>query len=547
MGRIRNALATAAIGAAIAAQAAPAQTPVSQPNPPAGAPPAPPTSGTLNTGTAGSATIEAGSTITAPPPKPHPHPTPHPEPDGGVGATKHPSPDTVPPDTPPNGPALDAPVPLDIPAVPTTACPTAAAPAALIPIYEDASDAYGLGPQGPGILAAINQIETNFGELNHVTSYAGAIGWMQFMPGTWATYGVDADGNGVADPYDPDDAIFAAARYLSAAGMPEDTAGAIFAYNHADWYVAQVMANAACFGGGGAAGAFSLSPQLPVLACAPAPAWRDRVPSSYLDAFEEAAARYSLGRRGVWALAAIARLESNFGRDLSNAEMRRLGPLGIDRREWKAYAVDGDGDGRISHSSVRDSAATVARMIWSRGDLRAGVFSHNQAEWYVQEVLTDAREIGGRCKVHTVAWPILVPDLATAPINWANLTLSNSLEQHDLDSGAIDPRIVGLIGAITQRHTLTITALRSDHSMLTSGGNVSNHYYGRAMDIAVVDGVSCTDVDPSAPCGVLARSLSLLPPPAHPTELIYCFDVDGPGPAFALPDHCDHVHVGFDG
>jgi hypothetical protein len=33
----------------------------------------------------------------------------------------------------------------------------------------------------------------------------------------------------------------------------------------------------------------------------------------------------------------------------------------------------------------------------------------------------------------------------------------------------------------------------------------------------------------------------------HPTELIYCFDVDGPGPAFARSDHCDHVHAGYDG
>jgi hypothetical protein len=38
-----------------------------------------------------------------------------------------------------------------------------------------------------------------------------------------------------------------------------------------------------------------------------------------------------------------------------------------------------------------------------------------------------------------------------------------------------------------------------------------------------------------------------MPAPLHPSELIYCFDLDGPGPAFALPDHCDHVHAGYDG
>ena len=49
------------------------------------------------------------------------------------------------------------------------------------------------------------------------------------------------------------------------------------------------------------------------------------------------------------------------------------------------------------------------------------------------------------------------------------------------------------------------------------------------MDIAAVDGVSCTDTAVDAPCANLARTLAYLPAPAHPTELIYCFDVDGPG------------------
>ena len=96
------------------------------------------------------------------------------------------------------------------------------------------------------MLAGINEIETAFGT-NLSLSSAGAIGWMQFMPSTWDGYGVDANGDGVEDPYNPEDAIFAAASYLSAAGMPADTYGAIFAYNHADWYVAEVLANAGCY------------------------------------------------------------------------------------------------------------------------------------------------------------------------------------------------------------------------------------------------------------------------------------------------------------
>jgi hypothetical protein len=372
---------------------------------------------------------------------------------------------------------------------------------------------------------------------------------MQFMPSTWATWGVDANGDGSADPYDPQDAIFSAARYLRATGMPSDPAGAVFAYNHADWYVAEVLGNAACLGGPADSSGFSLAPALPVLTCKPAPSWKKQVPPSYVDAFERAAGRYDLGRRGVWALAAIARLESNFGKGMSRQQLKTTGPLGLDPTEWARFAVDGNGDGRISHGSIADSSATLARLIWSRGDLRAGIFAHNQAEWYVQAVLSEADAMQGKCQVTTVSWPILLPAATAAPINWSNLTLSNSLEQYDLDTpGRIDPRIIGLIGAITQQHTITLSALRSDHSMLTTSGNVSNHYFGRAMDIAMVDGVPCTDVEPSAPCGTLGRTLAFLPPPSHPTELIYCFDLDGPsGPAFAAADHCDHLHVGFDG
>ena len=93
------------------------------------------------------------------------------------------------------------------------------------------------------ILAAINEIETDFGR-NVAVSSAGAVGWMQFMPATWAMYGVDANHDGTKDPRDPRDAIFAAARYLRAAGARTNLRRAIFAYNHAGWYVDSVVLRA---------------------------------------------------------------------------------------------------------------------------------------------------------------------------------------------------------------------------------------------------------------------------------------------------------------
>jgi murein DD-endopeptidase MepM/ murein hydrolase activator NlpD len=118
-------------------------------------------------------------------------------------------------------------------------------PPFLLPIYQAAATQYGVPWQ---ILAAINEIETDYGR-NLSVSSAGALGWMQFMPSTWDTYGVDANGDGQKDPYNPVDAIFAAARYLKAAGAETDLPKAIFAYNHADWYVESVLLRARVIGG----------------------------------------------------------------------------------------------------------------------------------------------------------------------------------------------------------------------------------------------------------------------------------------------------------
>jgi murein DD-endopeptidase MepM/ murein hydrolase activator NlpD len=123
----------------------------------------------------------------------------------------------------------------------------------LLGLWQRAGAAYGIPWQ---VLAAINKVESNWGR-NMGPSSAGAIGWMQFMPSTWLRWGVDANGDGVADPWNPNDAIFSAARYLAAAGGTADLYRGVFAYNHADWYVKEVLSLADLYGGNSAF-AFSL-------------------------------------------------------------------------------------------------------------------------------------------------------------------------------------------------------------------------------------------------------------------------------------------------
>jgi hypothetical protein len=118
-------------------------------------------------------------------------------------------------------------------------------PPFLLPIFQAAGSAYGVPWQ---VLAAINEVETDYGRDLSVSS-AGAEGWMQFLPSSWETYGVDANGDGFKDPYNPADAIFAAARYLRAAGATTDVRGAVFSYNHSQAYVESVMLRAKLLGG----------------------------------------------------------------------------------------------------------------------------------------------------------------------------------------------------------------------------------------------------------------------------------------------------------
>jgi hypothetical protein len=96
------------------------------------------------------------------------------------------------------------------------------------------------------VLAAIGQIESADGQ-NMGPSSAGALGPMQFLPSTWAEWGIDGFGPpGPPDIMNPFDAVPSAARMLCADGASAGTqAGlrkAIFAYNHADWYVNEVLA-----------------------------------------------------------------------------------------------------------------------------------------------------------------------------------------------------------------------------------------------------------------------------------------------------------------
>lgn len=127
-------------------------------------------------------------------------------------------------------------------------------PANYVPWLEKAAVKYELGPRGFSIVAAIHFVESDFGRSNlpgvhSGTNFAGAEGPGQFLQSSWETYGQDADGDGVKDVYSIPDSIYGTANYMHLSGAPKDWHGAIFAYNHAEWYVEEVLEAAEKFGG----------------------------------------------------------------------------------------------------------------------------------------------------------------------------------------------------------------------------------------------------------------------------------------------------------
>jgi hypothetical protein len=134
-------------------------------------------------------------------------------------------------------------VSLREPQLPVDVATSPAKPSNYIELFRESAARYCPGMSWT-VLAAIGQIESGDGA-NNGPSSAGAVGPMQFLPSTWAVWGITAFGEpGPPNIMDPFDAVPSAARYLCAAGAgtPAGLPGAIFAYNHATWYVAEVLA-----------------------------------------------------------------------------------------------------------------------------------------------------------------------------------------------------------------------------------------------------------------------------------------------------------------
>ncbi|HEY5977631.1 MAG TPA: lytic murein transglycosylase [Solirubrobacterales bacterium] len=506
-------------------------------------------------------------------------------------------------------------------------------PPFLLPIYQACGTEYGIPWQ---VLASINKIETAFGT-NLNVSTAGAMGWMQFIPSSWEMYGVDANGDGRRDPYNPVDAICAAANYLKAAGGTEDLYDAIFAYNHADWYVQEVLLYARAYGKLPTDLVASLTgltegAHFPIAADASysddisTRAALKRATPDERDDYGNAAEviTSSPTRRGINIFAAegspvvavndgVIRkyghskrlgnyvvLEDAYGNRYTYAELgeivrknrRVVMPTGQEKR----VAVDSEnirprlfanpGRGATGAQERARENVDTAASVGSHGALKPGskviagtvLARVGAGEDSVDPHINFSIRPAGRGAPRIDPKPILDgwKLLEATAIYRANgdkalavrlsgagvLLLSKEALQRrvladdrielpecdriEVRAGQIDRRLLAALAYLSEQgFRLTITSmLCGRYGSITTSGNVSNHSFGNAADIAQINGIPVLGHQgPGSITEELLRSVLRLQGTLTPDELISLQELGGP--SFAMSDHADHVHIGY--
>jgi hypothetical protein len=285
---------------------------------------------------------------------------------------------------------------------------------------------------------------------------------------------------------------------------------------------------------------------------------RAEIPPTYLRLYVQAGERYGID---PWILAAIGSIETDHGRSTATGVHSGVNSFGCcagpmqfsivgSPSTWDTYGVDGDHDGHVSPYDPADAIPAAARYLRAAGapdDYHRAIFAYNHADWYVVHVLAKAGQYRGAPTAATGDQPALDSGALHDVLTGSRVTLT-PIQRTDLRTGQIDPRVIATLAWIGRRHTIIVTAMKSDHSTLTVDGNMSNHSAGRAADIGAVDGEICQGTHTGRYAN-LVRELAAVTGELRSTELIYCWDPDGPSDprGFARADHCDHIHVGYDG
>lgn len=267
----------------------------------------------------------------------------------------------------------------------------------------------------------------------------------------------------------------------------------------------------------------------------------DEIPHELIGIYEAAAATCE----GLdWTvLAAIHKVETGFGTGKATSSAGAQGPMQFMPATFDSYGVDGDGNGRADINDVEDAVFSAANLLCANGAgdparLATAIWNYNHSQTYVSQVLTLAANYGVITVPNDVAYAA-ASDLLRNP----RVVLTPNARA-DLEAGTVDPRLVSLLGWVAERHTISITVFKSGHSKYTRSGSISNHYFGRAADIFIVDGEPVSSWNQAAREVVL--ELAGVQGSLRPSELGHPFGAIGFPGGFTDADHRDHIHLAFD-
>ena len=144
--------------------------------------------------------------------------------------------------------------------------------------------------------------------------------------------------------------------------------------------------------------------------------------------------------------------------------------------------------------------------------------------------------------------------LAAEVLDDSRITLAPGA-RYDIEAGRVDPRVLAVIRYLAEAHgQVTVSTLLTGHSKFVRQTKaerkrraplrVSAHYYGRAVDISAIGGIPVWGNQ--QPGGIVEQAIDeilALPAALQPAQVISLLDLSGP--SFRLPDHADHLHLGF--
>jgi len=374
------------------------------------------------------------------------------------------------------------------------------------------------------------------------------------------------------DPYNPVDAIFAAARYLQAAGYAGDARRAIFAYNHADWYVDSVLLRARLI----AAVPTDLIGSLTGLTEGRFPV---RGQASYADDIAEQQLEKRVGR-GENAANLVESSDTRRSVDIFAARGAAVVAvndgvvMGVATRRGRLVLQDTYGNryayrqlGRVSQGLRDGTHVTAGAVVGRIGASSDGTAPHVRfsirpsgrgAPSIDPKPILDGWQLLEATAIYRANGENVLRDgpsigqilLLSKPLLQQRVLADSRIDiypcgRDDIGAGRIDRRVLATLEYLAESGlSPTVSSLRCGHPYRTKSGNVSEHSSGNAVDISTVNGVPILGhQEPGGVADQTVRRLMLLQGTMLPHQVISLLSIGGP--TVAMADHADHIHVGF--